>query len=950
MTDRVRLLPTEVQLAVELQPCLAERRTYEPADEKHPCEFFADQGSFHAYDLRDPGPPPTPGSLQDVRYAGRRRLVPEMLSGCRKAPIMAVGINPNLPAFWNGKHNSVQPVFDDLLQYVHHYRYRAIGKLQIEPAAYAKLLGGRADRPDGGAELTAPGTPLPVELANQTMYVAYQSLLDGLAEAKGWTARLTVGEDLSYGNMVACGSPRWITQPAPAMPSLPVMQPAQRAGIVDECFVKRRYFLRQLFQSLPRVLLVFSGATRDAIATTMAGHFVEGEPHAGESLDALLDRRIVLRYGKAPGGAPLDARVLFVPHASGNPQEFAAARAKVVVALAAEVDAQHLALDPASGHLRRSAGACTFCDNALYSIGPCDYKDQLVALAPREEATEDTPGDGAPPVPPQVLENRVQDALLDAFLAPAASPVGMRVPVPVPTSVIEEAGEVKPRFVVRGRVVTMKAFGVIDDAAVYVHGGVIEAVRAAREPAPDGYANAPVLATRGTIYPGLIDLHNHLAYNALPAWAVGKRYEDRSQWRRARDYAARVGIMHKLRTGNPARAVARYVEVKAMLGGATTLQGMRSSFGSVSSAMRGLVRNVEIGGKGMPRAGSSVQDLEIADAGTVAKFRAAIAREQSAYFYHLSEGVNDAARQFWQDLEHGDLLGPGLVGIHCLAVPPAGFARLAAAHAAVVWSPTSNLMLYGETLALRPVLDSGVTWVLGCDWSPTGGKNPLFELKVARAVAAAQGVTLPARELVAAVTSRAAAAVRWEAAVGQIAAGFRADLLVLAGAAADPYDQLISAVESDVELVMIDGVVRAGTTALFDAAAVPARGREAVKVGKRDQQLWLRDPGTALDGFTLERARTILVERMANPAAPDEEASEDDGFEIALDDDMAPLPPSTSSPSSGAQEESAEEAAEILAQAPDALTVQGDAALWSTLRAIRHFPLPVDALQDAYKP
>jgi len=934
MTDRVRILPTEVELAVELQPCLAERRTYERTDRKHPCEFFADQGSFHSYDLRDPGPPPKPGSQKDVRYAGRRRLVPEMLSGCRKAPIMAVGINPNLPAFWDGKHNSVQPVFDDLLQYVHHYRYRAIGKLQIEQAAYDKLLGGRTDRPDGGADLTELGTPLAVELANQTMYVAYQSLLDGLAHAKGWTARLAVGEDLSYGNMVSCGSPRWITEPDPAMPSLPVMQPAQRAGIVDECFVKRRYFLRQLFQSLPRVLLVFSAATRDAIATTMAGHFVEGEPHVGESLDALLDRRIVLRYGTAPGGAALDARVLFVPHASGNPKEFAAARAKVIAALVDEVDHQHLALDPASGHLRRSIGACTFCANALYTIGPCDYKDQLVALAPLEEATED----GTPATPPQVLENRVQDALLGEFLAPVA-PVA-----PVPA--VEEAGEDKPRFVVRGRVVTMKAFGVMDGAAVYVHGGAIEAVRAAGEPAPDGYAGAPVLATRGTIYPGLIDLHNHLAYNALPAWAVGKRYEDRSQWRRARDYAARVGIMHKLKTGNPARAVARYVEVKALLGGVTTLQGMRSTFGSVSSAMQGLVRNVETGGTGMPRAGSSVQDLEIADAGTVAKFRAAIAREQSAFFYHLSEGVNDAARQFWRDLEKGNLLGPGLVGIHCLAVPPAGFAKLAAANAAVVWSPTSNLMLYGSTLQLQPVLDSGVHWVLGCDWSPTGGKNPLFELKVARAVAAAQGVTLPARELVAAVTSRAAAAVHWGTAVGQIAAGFRADLLVLAGAAADPYDQLISACESDVELVMIDGVVRAGTAALFDAAQVPAHGRETVTVGTREQKLWLRDPGTTLDGFTLERARTILVERMGNPAAPDEEASEDDGFEIALDDEMAPLPPLSPV---GGQDESTEEATEIIAQTPDALTALGDAALWKTLRAIKHFPLPVDSLQKDYK-
>lgn len=110
----------------------------------------------------------------------------------------------------------------------------------------------------------------------------------------------------------------------------------------------------------------------------------------------------------------------------------------------------------------------------------------------------------------------------------------------------------------------------------------------ARFLAPDGYAHAPVLATRDMIYPGLIDLHNHLAHNALPAWAVGKRYEDRSQWRRARDYDARVGILRMLKTGSGARAVARCVEIKALLGGAITLQGMRSTFGSVSRAMRGL--------------------------------------------------------------------------------------------------------------------------------------------------------------------------------------------------------------------------------------------------------------------------------------------------------------------------------------------------------------------------
>jgi len=46
--------------------------------------------------------------------------------------------------------------------------------------------------------------------------------------------------------------------------------------------------------------------------------------------------------------------------------------------------------------------------------------------------------------------------------------------------------------------------------------------------------------------------------------------------------------MRTLKTGSAARAVARYVEIKALLGGATTLQGMRSTLGSVSRAMGGL--------------------------------------------------------------------------------------------------------------------------------------------------------------------------------------------------------------------------------------------------------------------------------------------------------------------------------------------------------------------------
>lgn len=38
-------------------------------------------------------------------------------------------------------------------------------------------------------------------------------------------------------------------------------------------------------------------------------------------------------------------------------------------------------------------------------------------------------------------------------------------------------------------------------------------------PPPAGFGDALKLDTAGTIYPGLIDLHNHIAYNTLSVWA-----------------------------------------------------------------------------------------------------------------------------------------------------------------------------------------------------------------------------------------------------------------------------------------------------------------------------------------------------------------------------------------------------------------------------------------------
>ena len=49
----------------------------------------------------------------------------------------------------------------------------------------------------------------------------------------------------------------------------------------------------------------------------------------------------------------------------------------------------------------------------------------------------------------------------------------------------------------------------------------------------------------------------------------------------------------------------------------------------------------------------------------------------------------------------------------------------------MIWSPLSNLLLYGGTAHVDAAREAGVTIGLGSDWSPTGSKNLLGELKVA---------------------------------------------------------------------------------------------------------------------------------------------------------------------------------------------------------------------------
>src|SRR5262249_40323771 len=153
--------------------------------------------------------------------------------------------------------------------------------------------------------------------------------------------------------------------------------------------------------------------------------------------------------------------------------------------------------------------------------------------------------------------------------------------------------------------------------------------------------------------------------------------------------------------------------------------------------------------------------------------------------------------------------------IHCVALKVEDFAVMAELGAAMIWSPLSNHLLYGQTADIRAAKDAGLRIGLGSDWSPSGSKNLLRELKAARVASRLAGDGFSDREIVAMATRNAAAILKWQAALGSIEPGKRADLLVIDGAADDPYASLIEAKETAIRLVMINGVARYGLPALM---------------------------------------------------------------------------------------------------------------------------------------
>jgi 5-methylthioadenosine/S-adenosylhomocysteine deaminase len=343
---------------------------------------------------------------------------------------------------------------------------------------------------------------------------------------------------------------------------------------------------------------------------------------------------------------------------------------------------------------------------------------------------------------------------------------------------------------------------------------------------------ATVIDTKGIIFPGLIDAHNHILYNVFDEsdWSppAGTLYDHANQWQAAPTYTAFKRDKYNPMIGSTATGggdldceMDKFGEVKSLLAGTTSIVGHNGAANCYESVIRTLGSNDSDFGvdDGVSTNTLGVGSLPDPDAGSF--------KDAGSYVIHVAEGKpGSSIYSEFTTLESKGFLTNKTVIVHGTALGAADFKKMATAGTKLVWSPRSNVVLYGTTTDIPAARMAGVDIALAPDWALSGSINLLDELRYASAWDKSKwGAILSAKELVEMVTIKPAKMLAIDKWVGTIEVGKFADLMVIGGDATKPYDALLAVTPRDVRMTMVNGKILYGDEVLQKAApTTPCEG------------------------------------------------------------------------------------------------------------------------------
>jgi cytosine/adenosine deaminase-related metal-dependent hydrolase len=344
-----------------------------------------------------------------------------------------------------------------------------------------------------------------------------------------------------------------------------------------------------------------------------------------------------------------------------------------------------------------------------------------------------------------------------------------------------------------------------------------------------GAAGATIITTSGVIAPGMLDSHNHGLFNIFDEgdWNPGKFYGNHNQWPSDARYQQMLDAKQYLAHENTSPTVDvrcemdKYAEVKALIAGTTSF--LLAPGATVLACYQSLARTIDTAqndlGQDLIRTSIAVPSATAATSAC----NAIAAGTANSYVVHIAEGIDSTALNEFATLESrgsGCLLAPQTAIVHGTALTATEFGKMATANMKLVWSPKSNLFLYNDTARIDLAIAAGVTTIaLAPDWSMGGGINLLDELRTARTFSEQKWPgLLSTRRLFDMVTIDAAKVLGVSNLLGSLEVGKRADVVIIGVDPGQPYDAVLTAHPSNIELVLVDG------RALYGDAALKAAG------------------------------------------------------------------------------------------------------------------------------
>ena len=401
--------------------------------------------------------------------------------------------------------------------------------------------------------------------------------------------------------------------------------------------------------------------------------------------------------------------------------------------------------------------------------------------------------------------------------------------------------------------------------------------------ASPGAATAQVVATHGVIAPGMIDAHNHILFDIFDEddWVPSQTYSNHKQWTAEARYGAMVDAKQYMNgEGVPnidpgfGCEMDKYGELKGLIAGTTSIVGAanpgdKTCYGS-------LARTIDQKPNDLAQDKMQVATLfPPSSPDTIcANF---VSDKTDALVAHVGEGVDATALGEFDKLATatatvGCLYAPETTIVHGTAFGDAQFETMAMHQMSLVWSPKSNVFLYGggtdftKTANIPLARSKGINIALGPDWSIGGSQNMLDELRFANLVDdSVWGDQLTTKDLVTMATKNGAQAIGLSATLGTIEVGKKADLFVVGGDTTTPWDAIVLATPKDVRLVVVNGVPLYGDAAI-GMLGPAAPGCEALDVCGAQKFVCVAEAGgnaTNLFGETLSDITNVLSTALA---------------------------------------------------------------------------------------